>query len=141
MTDRKYCYISKMGSFMTKFKLLLLSFLVFAGTVGAMQYDDDLGDQLLDAALFGLPEVVAFTLDCGVSVDYANYDGWTALMKAANRGHRPVVQLLLDRGAVVNHPNIFGLTALMLAATSENNKDCCETIVNRLMRIPNETQR
>jgi hypothetical protein len=46
----------------------------------------------------------------------SSYWGWTALMKAAARGHLPIAELLLNRGCAIDIQNIYGGTALMHAA-------------------------
>lgn len=125
---------------MRKFKQLLLVFLIFAGTVGAMQ-QDDLGEQLLKAALQGKAEIVTDLLDRGVSIHYEDRFGWTALIEAANNGRLQVVQLLLERGAAVNHATKDrGQTALWRAATG-NLQLICEVISDHMMKIPNDAQR
>ncbi len=57
--------------------------------------------------------------------DYANY---TALQRAALRGHTEVAQLLVDAGAKVNVKNTLDETILMMAAVE--NKDLVELLVN-----------
>jgi ankyrin repeat protein len=54
--------------------------------------------------------------DAQVSVDAADKAGWTALHKAAYRGHAAAVQLLLDAHASVNAAAANGCTALHGAA-------------------------
>ena len=51
-------------------------------------------------------------------LNWADGDGWTALMMAAEQGHAGVVQGLLGAGAGVPLSNAHGLTALALAARS-----------------------
>lgn len=55
-------------------------------------------------------------LNSGASVDAANSEGKTALMKAADKGRTDAVQLLLKHGAQVNQRDAEGRTPLMYAA-------------------------
>ena len=53
-----------------------------------------------------------------LDINYANQYGYTALMRAADRGHTDVVQLLLAQiGIAINHADQIGDTALIYAAT------------------------
>ncbi len=54
-------------------------------------------------------------LQAGADVNAATEDGWTALMKAAHKGHANIVKMLLEEGANVNATNEDGNTALNLA--------------------------
>ncbi|HLB40366.1 MAG TPA: ankyrin repeat domain-containing protein, partial [Candidatus Babeliales bacterium] len=56
-----------------------------------------------------------------LDINYANQYGYTALMRAADRGHTDVVQLLLAQtGIAINHANQYGETALNQAAVNDH---------------------
>jgi len=72
---------------------------------------------LIIASKKGYSEVVELLLEKGVKLDMQTYDGWTALMLAANTD---MVKLLLEKGANVNLQTNDGWSALMLATDKEN---------------------
>jgi ankyrin repeat protein len=72
---------------------------------------------LMDAAVAGSVEAMAFLLDKGAEVDAQNPFGTTALMMSATQIDK--VALLLDRGATPNLASKQGRTALFVAAMSE----------------------
>jgi ankyrin repeat protein len=57
-----------------------------------------------------------------VNANLQDKDGWTALIRAAYKGHTEVVKLLLAPGTNVNLQNIRGLTALMHASFKGHTK-------------------
>jgi hypothetical protein len=71
---------------------------------------------MMDAAMGGFPEVVAFLLDQGAEVEARDDEGRTALMWAVMMGRTRVVELLKRRGADVNAVDHRGCSALMRAA-------------------------
>ncbi len=72
--------------------------------------------ELINAAKNGNLEGVEAALNAGVDVNYADSDGYTALMWAAVYEHTEMVRLLIEQGADVNRANNNGTTALMWAA-------------------------
>ena len=72
---------------------------------------------LMDAAVAGSVEAMAFLLDNGADVNAQNPFGTTALMISATDIAK--VRLLLDRGANVNAVSKQGRTALFVAAMSD----------------------
>lgn len=71
--------------------------------------------QVFRAAVSGQEELSRL-LAAGISVDAADSDGETALMKAADKGNAMAVKLLVAAGANVNAKDEDGETALMMAA-------------------------
>lgn len=71
--------------------------------------------QVFRAAMLGQEELSRL-LSTGISVDSADNDGETALMKAADKGNAMAVKLLLAAGANANARDEDGETALMMAA-------------------------
>ncbi len=61
-------------------------------------------------------------LNAGANINYADSNGWTALMMAAVYGHIDIVRLFLEQGADVNHADTLGYTALMWAAVYEHTE-------------------
>ncbi len=64
----------------------------------------------------GDPQAVEAALNAGANINYADSNGWTALMMAALHGHIDIVRLLIDAGAHVNCANNYDNSALMWAA-------------------------
>ena len=50
------------------------------------------------------------------SLDHQDNNGWTALMRASEKGHREVAGKLLEKGAKVDLQEKDGFTALMIAS-------------------------
>lgn len=81
----------------------------------------ELGPMLLSAIEHGDPSTMLELLDRGVSPDFADYAGRTALMYSAINGQvRVITRTLLNRGANVNRTSNDGTTALMAAAIFGN---------------------
>jgi ankyrin repeat protein len=74
---------------------------------------------LMDAAIAGSAEAMAFLIDKGADVDAQNPFGTTALMMSATDAAK--VRLLLDRGAKASLASKQGRTALFIAAMSEGS--------------------
>ena len=75
-----------------------------------------------DAARDGDLAVVRLFVESGMSVDTANYRGYTALHRAAANGKLEVVEYLVEQGADVKATTNGGFTALHRAAESRNWK-------------------
>ncbi len=79
----------------------------------------DLGEELIQAAGDdNLAEVVRL-IEAGADLDFQDYFGSTALMRAALYGHTEMVEFLIDAGANVNIQAEFGGTALINAASQK----------------------
>jgi ankyrin repeat protein len=76
----------------------------------------DLGRRLRAAAAAGRADEVATLLAAGASVDAADADGDTALMKAVQAGRPAVAALLRRHGASLDHKNRAGESARDVAA-------------------------
>ena len=79
---------------------------------------------LVEAVERGDADVVKALLKYGANVDKKNLDGWTALMKASQKGDSKleIIELLLKHGAQVDLQNNEGYTALMVAAQNSQVK-------------------
>ena len=87
----------------------------------SIRITSELGPMLLSAIEHGDPKTMLDLLDRGVSPDFADYAGRTALMYAAINGQvRVITRALLDNGANVNRTSRDGTTALMAAAIFGN---------------------
>ena len=87
--------------------------------------DDDGGNTaLIIASESGHSGIVKVLLQCGANVDRKNSSGWTALMKASEKGDSKleIIDLLLRHGAQVDLQSDEGYTALMLAARHGQTK-------------------
>jgi ankyrin repeat protein len=56
----------------------------------------------------------------GADVNVKDDNGWTALMRAADKRHKDIVKLLLEKGTDINVKDGNGWTALMRAAANEH---------------------
>jgi|EP00945_MAST-04E_sp_MAST-4E-sp1_P001003 DTW domain-containing protein YfiP len=78
--------------------------------------EGDVTSNILDAARNGEEDAVRALLDSGVDPETKNKHGWTALHKAALKGHLSIVQLLCENGATnLNLQTSDGTTPLMCA--------------------------
>ena len=68
--------------------------------------------------------IVKLLLECGANVDHRNSHGWTALLKASEKGDSKleIIELLLKYGAQVDQQNDAGESALMVAAQNDRAK-------------------
>ncbi|UJB19485.1 MULTISPECIES: ankyrin repeat domain-containing protein [Lysobacter] len=80
------------------------------------------------AAIVGDADAVRRLLDLGLSVDSADSQGCTSLLRAAGGGHRAVVDLLLARGADPQRAANSGATPLSAAVSMRHGE-----IVDRLV--------
>lgn len=95
---------------------------------------------LIWAAINGHREICELLIAHQIDINTQGKDGWTALMYAARDGRLQIVQLLLERGASVTIANNDHNTALMLAEYY-SHVTCCDLLIVRLMKIPNDAQR
>ncbi|MDZ7581156.1 MAG: ankyrin repeat domain-containing protein [Deltaproteobacteria bacterium] len=63
----------------------------------------------------GHTSIVQMLIEKGADPNIQDFDGWTALMKAAYKGNIEIVQILINNGADLNLKNIGGHTALYIA--------------------------
>ena len=79
--------------------------------------DDGGNTALIVASENGHKGIVKLLLECGVNVDKRTPNGWTALMKASERGdsNLEVIELLLRHGAQADLQNNEGDSALIVA--------------------------
>ena len=98
-----------------------ISSLVFAvqATQAAAQREENLNNQLRDAAYHGEAQRVQEFIDAGAHVNAQTHTKITALMWAASFGYADIVQALLAAGADPTIVNNEGKTALDLAKTDE----------------------
>src|SRR5438046_10182585 len=82
----------------------------------------DLGPELLAAAKKGETERVDELAAKGVSLEYKDKDGRTALMLAAQHGHPGTVRALLAKGAKPEDRDKEGWSAYTLALFSSSGK-------------------
>lgn len=75
-------------------------------------------DAMISISSAGQVDAVKALISAGGSVNHANSDGTSGLMRAASHGHTEVVHVLLSAGAIVNHTDEDGTSALLLAARS-----------------------
>eukprot|EP00734_Pompholyxophrys_sp_LG126_P000168 Pompholyxophrys_sp_v1_NODE_27_length_3750_cov_2.904465.p3 type:complete len:267 gc:universal NODE_27_length_3750_cov_2.904465:164-964(+) len=92
------------------------------------------------AAVSGHPDLVQLFLEKGADITQLSTSDNTALHLAARRGHHAVIKLLLEHGASATTRNNEDKTALQEAGIW-GVKECCELLVNHLMRVPSDTQR
>ena len=81
----------------------------------------DRRENVLNAAVNSESRLVN-VLQSGTSVDVADDDGETALMKAAADGNVRAIQLLVKHGSMVDRRDEDGRTALMYAAKEGNTE-------------------
>jgi ankyrin repeat protein len=67
-------------------------------------------------------DTIRALLDRGADLNAKDREGWTALMRAAEKGYVITVKILLSKGADVNVQNKFGKTALMYAKQKGYNE-------------------
>ena len=86
--------------------------------------DDEGNPALILASENGHTGIVKLLLEYGANVDHKNWGGWTALMKASERGDSKleIIDLLLTHDAQVDLQSNKGYTALMVAAQNSQAK-------------------
>ena len=86
--------------------------------------DGDGNSALMVASENGHTGIVKLLLECGTNVDHKNSRGWTALMKASEKGDTKleIIDLLLAHGAQVDLQNDDDKSALMVAAQKSQAK-------------------
>lgn len=93
------------------------------GHPGFLLLDElSLGDDLRMSSRQGKMEVMQGSLNRGALIDGVDEHGWTALHRAAFRGHVSIVNTLLDEGADVKAKDDAGYTSLHCAIES-NHRD------------------
>ncbi|KAH7283328.1 hypothetical protein KP509_34G001700 [Ceratopteris richardii] len=85
--------------------------------------------ELLYLAHEGSTALVEALLSQGVDVNFADFDGRTALHVASCEGHLDVVRVLLSRGAKVNARDRWGSTPLADAEHYQNG-DVCRLLID-----------
>ena len=78
-------------------------------------YDAYIGSPLITAATNGNEETIKILLKAGANINIKNKFGWTALMRASEKGFIIIVKILIENGAKLNEKNKQGFTALDLA--------------------------
>ena len=86
--------------------------------------DDDGNTALIVASENGHKGIVKLLLECGVNVNKRTPNGWTALMKASERGdsNLEVIDLLLRHGAQADLQNNEGDSALIVATQNRQTE-------------------
>ncbi|HEV2800531.1 MAG TPA: ankyrin repeat domain-containing protein [Pyrinomonadaceae bacterium] len=110
---------------MTRQRNLLLSLLLvfLSAATPAAFAQEELNDQLFEAARKGDAATVKSLLDRGVDVNSKFRYGATALSYAADKGHLEVVKVLLERKADTNVKDTFyGATPIVWAAQKGHAK-------------------
>lgn len=72
------------------------------------------------ASARGLTTLLSAFSRCGVDLDIALEQNYTALIMASRYDHLSTVEFLLEKGVNINAQNKFGYTALMWASLSDN---------------------
>lgn len=90
--------------------------------------DNSLGRKLFEAAAAGDEPAVEQALEAGADVTWADAEGTTALMTAAENGHQAVVLALLQGGAPWNQQDKEGYCAGEYA-TASKNQDIMELLM------------
>jgi ankyrin repeat protein len=84
-------------------------------TTNHIPTQDELNNQLLNAAEDGDIDTINTLLEQGANIEAKDNNGLTALMLAAQEGYTDTINALLERGANINEHN-DGKTVLMFAA-------------------------
>lgn len=86
-------------------------------------------DNLINVTMKGNLKLVKLLVLHGANVDGTAYNGYTALMYAAEGGHKDIVEFLISKGANVNHRGAKGASALSLAKAN-NRSEIVTILVN-----------
>jgi uncharacterized protein len=81
---------------------------------------DESGSSLSEAVAAGDIELAQALLDAGADPDEPRFQGFTPLMRAANRDDTAMVEVLLGAGADLEATDLGGLTALHIAAEADS---------------------
>jgi len=107
------------------------------GNMGAME--EDLNQQLLDAARQGQTEEVQMLLEAGANVDAAGESGATPLYEAVANKHKDLAKILLDAEAKVNAATKSGWTPLHQAVTNKY-KDLVQILLDARANVDATTE-
>jgi len=78
--------------------------------------------------------IIGMLIDNGATIDFETYNGETALMYHAGKGHYDIVRMLLDSGADIQHRNIDHMTSL-LEACDRGSVDIVQLLLSRGARL------
>lgn len=106
----------------------------FQKAAGATLTSNDNGELLVDAAMESKAEAVLTLVTKGVDVDYADKDGFTALIWGGYNGDVGVVAALLAANANVNLANVDG-TIIIIIITTLLSALFLETLVLRTLSV------
>lgn len=80
----------------------------------------------------GMPQVVKLLLDSQANPNYTDFQRYTPLVIACERGNVDLVEMLIDYGADVNQPATnINLTALHVASNNNDGKEMVELLLDR----------
>ena len=86
------------------------------------QFEEYLGQRLLEASKLGHTHLVEQLLQNWNTVNYTDSHGWTPLLWAVDKGHTETVQQLIACSANVNHASHGRTTPLHVASLKGYNK-------------------
>jgi ankyrin repeat protein len=95
--------------------------------VSPNQRDANGNTLLMNAAMYGRPELLSFLIEKGADVNATNNGGATALMRAA--GDTAKIKLLVNKGANVNARSALGNTPLILAARANPSAEAVKLLI------------
>jgi ankyrin repeat protein len=90
---------------------------------------------LIVACISGKADIATLFCDCGIDVNRADVQGWTALHYAAGLGHPQIVKLLVKHSALINKKTNEGYTPLKVAKRSLLPASCPEQAKNEILEI------
>lgn len=83
-----------------------------------------------EAAKIADAEILELLIDAGADPNWASREGQTPLMTVARTGRTDAAQVLLDAGAEVNAVEQWGGQSALMWATSQNNPDMVELLLD-----------
>jgi len=92
------------------------------------QTQNQLNEQLLEAAKTGNAAVIQSLLAAGADINAASNNGNTAFMYAASKGHTATVEVLIANGADINAASNDGMTAFIYA-TNEGHTATVKVLI------------